>query len=89
MYTNVIAENCQLFVPLPEETTGLQPARRDTEAIENGLNITWTKLRLGQYWGGDNECCVQFNTEELSASGHVDGNLHGQVPAICFSFDGR
>ena len=79
MYTNVITENCQLFVPLPDETPQTDFGRQIPPAIENGLNITWAKLRLGQYWGGDGECCVQFNTEELSASGHVDGNLHGQV----------
>ena len=79
MYTNVIGENCQLFIPLPAESDDIRPAREIPPAIENGLNITWAKLRLGQYWGGDGECCVQFNTEELSASGHVDGSLHGQV----------
>ena len=79
MYTNVITENCQLFVPLPDDKASTQVGRGIPPAIENGLNITWSKLRLGQYWGGDDECCIQFNTDELSASGHVDGNLHGQV----------
>lgn len=79
MYTNVITENCQLFVPLPDDKLSTSVGREIPPAIENGLNITWSKLRLGQYWGGDGECCVQFNTDELSASGHVDGNLHGQV----------
>lgn len=79
MYTNIISENCQLFVPLPEEVPAADFGRQIPPAIENGLNITWTKLRLGQYWGGDGECCTQFNTEELSASGHVNGNLHGQA----------
>jgi len=91
MYTNVITENCQLFFPLPEECEPPSSSRASISgvfgraprelppAIENGLNFTWRRLRLGQYWGGDGECCLQFNAEELSASGHVDGNLHGQV----------
>lgn len=82
MYTNVISENCQLFVPLPEETFSSDPGRQIPPAIENGVNVTWTKLRLGQYWGGDNECCIQFNAEELSVSGHVNGNLHGQASFV-------
>ena len=77
MYANIITHNCQLFVPLPDDSP--MGSMRQTPLIENGLNFTWSTLRLGQFWGGDNECTTRFNADELSASGHVDGSLHGQA----------
>lgn len=80
MYANIICENCQLFFPLPREGSLAAPlAREQSEGVENGLNFTWDKLRLGQFWGGDGESTTKFNADQLSASGHVDGSLHGQV----------
>ena len=78
MYANIICESCQLFFPLPKEGSLAVPREQDQSA-ENGLNFTWEKLRLGQFWGGDGECNTKFNADQLSASGHVHGSLHGQV----------
>ena len=80
MYANIICENCQLFFPLPKG--GNVPASScidEMKGVENGLNFTWDRLRLGQFWGGDGECITKFDADQLSASGHVDGSLHGQV----------
>ena len=80
MYANIICESCQLFFPLPKEGSLAVPlAREQAEGDENGLNFTWEKLRLGQFWGGDGECTTKFNADQLTDSGQVDGSLHGQV----------
>lgn len=80
MYANIITNDCQLFVPLPDGSS--EGSVRMPWGLENGLNFTWRRLRLGRFWGGDGECTMRFNADDLSAAGHVNGSLHGVVRSL-------
>ena len=77
MYANVITLDCQLFMPLPDDSP--MGSMRLPQGPENGLNFTWRKLRLARFWGGDGETTLRFDADDLSAAGHVNGSLHGCV----------
>ena len=77
MYTNLITENCELLVPLPDSEP--MAALRLSMGRVNGLKMRWSQLRLGYFWGGDNEVTSRINANDFSASGHIAGADHGQV----------
>ena len=76
MYINVLVENSHLFVPLQDETL---PGDLPAHDVHPGLGFNWSQLRMGYFYGGDNECVLRFNAHELAALGRLR-NGHQQVP---------
>lgn len=75
MYCNVIMQNSQLLIPVPD-------AYQATAAPSNspkGLLFQWASLRLGYFFGGDGECLFRVNADKLSAVAQLPGSQDPQV----------
>ena len=76
MYCNVIMQNSQLMIPLPDAAA--LPERSPT-APAKGLMFQWSSLRLGYFFGGDNESLFRVNADKLSAVAQLPGVSDPQV----------
>ena len=73
MYTNLIFEDSELFLPVGFElarTVGrTREAPPDSHALPAaGLAMCWAWLRVGYHWGGDGECLFKVTAQDLCAT---------------------
>ena len=86
MYINVILEKSELLLPKPRapEQHGAQPGAFMAE--DTGILTAWDGLRIGYFWGGNNETVLRINASDISAVCHVPTMQQPQACTIVYSF---
>ena len=76
-YINVMLDNSELFVPLPDQLDG--EVEHALNSKLRGVALRWTQLRVGYFFGGDGEKILRVNAHELSMIGRLPEVVHSQV----------
>lgn len=77
MYVNVILEDNELLIPLPEDAT--MDYTLETHNSYRGLRLSWPAFRMGYFWGGDGEVVLRVDVRELGVQARLDGQGSCQV----------
>jgi len=76
-YINVMLDNSELFVPLPDQLNG--EVEHALNSKLRGVALRWEQLRVGYFFGGDGEKILRLNAHELSMIGRLPEVVHSQV----------
>ncbi len=76
-YINVMLDNSELFVPLPDQLDG--EVEHALNSKLRGVALRWEQLRVGYFFGGDGEKILRVNAHELSMIGRLPEVVHSQV----------
>ena len=76
-YMNVMLDNSELFVPLPDQLDG--GVEHALNSKLRGVALRWEQLRVGYFFGGDGEKILRVNAHELSMIGRLPEVVHSQV----------
>ena len=76
-YFNVMLDNSELFVPLPDQLDG--EVEHALNSKLRGVALRWEQLRVGYFFGGDGEKILRVNAHELSMTGRLPDVVHSQV----------
>lgn len=83
-YLNVMLDNSELFVPLPDQLDG--EVEHALNSKLRGVALRWEQLRVGYFFGGDGEKILRVNAHELSMFGRLPEVVQSQVGhPCCFS----
>ena len=76
-YINVMLDNSELFVPLPDQLDG--EVEHALNSKLRGVALRWEQLRVGYFFGGDGEKILRVNAHELSMIGRLPEVVQSQV----------
>lgn len=76
-YINVMLDNSELFIPLPDQLSG--EVEHALNSKLRGVALRWEQLRVGYFFGGDGEKILRLNAHELSMIGRLPEVVHSQV----------
>lgn len=76
-YINVMLDNSELFVPLPDQLDG--EVEHALNSKLRGVALRWEQLRVGYFFGGDGEKILRLNAHELSMVGRLPEVVQSQV----------
>lgn len=76
-YINVMLDNSELFIPLPDQMSG--EVEHALNSKLRGVALRWEQLRVGYFFGGDGEKILRLNAHELSMIGRLPEVVHSQV----------
>lgn len=76
-YINVMLDHSELFIPLPEQSSGELEQALNSKL--RGVALRWDQLRVGYFFGGDGEKILRVNAHELSMIGRLPEVVHSQV----------
>ncbi|CAD7705163.1 unnamed protein product [Ostreobium quekettii] len=65
-YINVVLSKSEVFVPVGPEWR--RPRALASRQGGQGLKLSWDSLRVGYYWGGDQETTVRVDSQGLQGS---------------------
>ena len=86
-YLNVMLDNSELFVPLPDQLDG--EVEHALNSKLRGVALRWEQLRVGYFFGGDGEKILRVNAHELSMFGRLPEVVQSQVGIVLFSLSLR
>ncbi|KAL0042783.1 hypothetical protein WJX79_011021 [Trebouxia sp. C0005] len=75
-YINVMLDNSELFVPLPDQLDG--EVEHALNSKLRGVALRWEQLRVGYFFGGDGEKILRLNAHELSMVGRLPEVVQSQ-----------
>ena len=76
-YFNIMLDNSELFVPLPDQLDG--EVEHALNSKLRGVALRWEQLRVGYFFGGDGEKILRVNAHELSMIGRLPEVVNSQV----------
>ncbi|DBA93880.1 TPA: hypothetical protein ACH3X3_013925 [Trebouxia sp. C0006] len=75
-YFNIMLDNSELFVPLPDQLDG--EVEHALNSKLRGVALRWEQLRVGYFFGGDGEKILRVNAHELSMIGRLPEVVNSQ-----------
>ena len=76
-YINVVLDNSELFIPLPDQSS--DEVEHALNSKLRGVALRWDQLRVGYFFGGDQEKILRLNAHEFSMIGRLIEVVHSQV----------